>query len=471
MKSMTKTDAQTVKGFRDLMPVQAREKSEIIFKIKNIYEQFGFQPVETPSLEYLEILLNEYGEENTKQIFKLKSPENQDVALRFDLTVPLARLVAQYNDLLAKPFKRYQVANVWRADKPDPGRFREFTQFDVDIVGTTSQLAETEVINAVVEALKNIDVGNFLVKVNSRKVLNAVLTYANIPYNLGKDVFRVLDKLNKIGIENVKLELTEGRYDASGDFIPGLGLGTQNVRKIEDYLLLPKGDRKIVTKELTSLLGEESALDLIKLDELLSALGLTSEIVTYDPTIARGLDYYTGPVFEVVLKDKLQFGSIAGGGRYDGLVKRFTDVEIPAVGFSIGVDRLLSAIEDKLSTDSLVDIVVTVMDREKLQDYLRIANDLRNSGLFRVDLYVGDEKSLRKQLQYADKVGAKLALIIGPDEFQKGTVTIKDLRKGKAESKDIADRERWLKKTREIQEEVPRNELTSIVKRLLGKDG
>ncbi|MGC8596066.1 MAG: histidine--tRNA ligase [Candidatus Kryptoniota bacterium] len=467
---MGKIEAQTVKGFRDLMPAQARRKSEIISKIKAAYEQFGFQPVETPALEYLDILLDEYGEENTRQIFKLKSPENQDVALRFDLTVPLARLVAQYNDL-PRPFKRYQVASVWRADKPDPGRFREFTQFDVDIVGTSSQLAEAEVISAVVNALTSIDIGEFEVKVNSRRVLNAVVNYAGIPDELGKNVFRVLDKLNKIGMENVKLELTRGRYDVSGDFIPGLGLDSGSVAKIEDYLMLPKGDRKIVTKELSSLLGDQSAVELIKLDEFLSVLGLKSEIVSYDPTIARGLDYYTGPVFEVVLKDKAQFGSIAGGGRYDGLVKRFTEVEIPAVGFSIGVDRLLAAIESKLPAESPVDIVVTVMDRNKLSDYLSIANDLRKSGKLIVDLYVGDEKSLRKQLQYADRVGAKIAVIVGPDEFQRGTVTIKDLRKGKSESKDISDREKWLKKTREIQVEIPRSEMTSALITILSSVG
>jgi len=467
---MGKIEAQTVKGFHDLMPVQAKRKSEIISRIKAVYEEFGFQPVETPALEYLEILLDEYGEENTKQIFKLKSPENQDVALRFDLTVPLARLVAQYYDL-PKPFKRYQVASVWRADKPDPGRFREFTQFDVDVVGTSSQLAEAEVISAVVEALRRIDIGDFVVKVNSRRVLNAVINYAGIPYDQGKDVFRVLDKLNKIGLENVKLELSRGRYDVSGDFIPGLGLNSQSISRIEDYLSLPKGERKTVISELASLLGDQSAVELVRLDEFLTVLGMTSEIVSYDPTIARGLDYYTGPVFEVVLKDKTQFGSIAGGGRYDGLVKRFTDVEVPAVGFSIGVDRLLSAIESKLSADSVVDVVVTVMDRDRLPDYLTIANDLRKSGQFKVDLYLGEEKSLRKQLQYADRVGAKIALIAGSDEFQKGTVTIKDLRKGKAESKEISDREGWLKKTREIQVEVPRNRAIPTILTILKTNG
>ncbi len=461
---MERIEPQNVKGFRDLLPRSARKKNEIVSIIKKTYESFGFLPVETPGLEYLEILLAEYGEENTKQIFRFKSPEEQEVALRFDLTVPLARIVAQYNDL-PKPFKRYQVGSVWRADKPDPGRFREFTQFDVDVVGTSSQLAEAEVITAVVKALQKIGVGEFLVNVNSRKVLNAVVQYSGIAPERAKDVFRVLDKLNKIGIQNIELELTKGRYDSSGDFITGLGLTDSNVKKIKDYLALPKGDRKKVLSEITSLLGGESCSDLKSLDEFLDAINLGSDIVAFDPTIARGLDYYTGPVFEVNLKDKPQFGSIAGGGRYDNLVKRFTEADLPAVGFSIGVDRLLAALGDESGSD-FVDIVVTIMEQEKLPEYLKIADEFRNAGL-KTDLYLGTEKGLRKQLQYADKVGAKFAVIIGSNEFEKGTVTIKDLSAGAEASKDAAKREEWLKKSREIQKEIPRDKIVEELRNLI----
>ncbi|MCL4539561.1 MAG: histidine--tRNA ligase, partial [Bacteroidetes bacterium] len=423
-----------------------------------------FLPVETPALEYLEILLGEYGEENTKQIFRMKSPEEQDVALRFDLTVPLARIVAQYSDL-PKPFKRYQFGSVWRADKPDPGRFREFTQFDADVVGTSSQLAETEVISAVVKALREIGVGNFIVNVNSRKVLNAVVKYSGVPADRSKDVFRILDKLNKIGMHNIELELTKGRHDVSGDFIPGLGLSDANVSKIKDYLALPKGDREKVLGEITSLLGEESCSDLKDLDVFLDAVGLDSNIVMYDPTIARGLDYYTGPVFEVNLKDKPQFGSVAGGGRYDNLVKRFTDAELPAVGFSIGVDRLLAAIGESEGDISFADVVVTIMERDKLDEYLKMATELRTAGI-RTDLYLGQEKGLRKQLQYADRVNARIAVIVGSNEFEKGVVTIKDLKAGEMVSKDAAQREEWLKKSREIQREIPRRDLVGELKKL-----
>jgi histidyl-tRNA synthetase len=461
---MEKIEPQTVKGFRDLVPRYAKKKNEIISTIRETYESFGFLPVETPGLEYLDTLIGEYGDENTKQIFRLKSPEDQDIALRFDLTVPLARIVAQYSDL-PKPFKRYQVASVWRADKPDPGRFREFTQFDVDVVGTSTQLAETEVISAVVKALSKISVGEFVVNVNSRKVLNAVVQYSNIPPDKAKEVFRILDKLNKIGMQNVELELTRGRYDVSGDFIPGLGLSDTNVKRIKDYLSLPKGDRKTVLSGLASLLGEESCSDLKVLDSFLDEVKLGSEIVIYDPTIARGLDYYTGPVFEVILKDKPQLGSIAGGGRYDNLVKRFTDMDLPAVGFSIGVDRLLSALENDSDADFL-DVVITIMESDKLSEYLALASELRSAGI-KTDLYLGSERSLRKQLQYADKVGSKFAVIIGSDEFARGTVTIKDLTAGAEASKDVAKREEWLKKSREVQKEVPRRTVAQELKKLL----
>jgi histidyl-tRNA synthetase len=462
---MNKIEPQNVKGFRDLLPRSAFRKNEIISVIRKVYESYGFLPVETPGLEYLEILLGEYGDENTKQIFRFKSPEEQDVALRFDLTVPLARIVAQYNDL-PRPFKRYQVGSVWRSDKPDPGRFREFTQFDVDVVGTSSQLAEAEVIGAVVTALRQLDAGDFVVSVNSRKVLNAVISYSGIPAGKAKDVFRVLDKLNKVGLQNIELELTKGRHDASGDFITGLGLTDSSVQKIKDYLALPKGDRKQVLSEISGLLGADSCDDLKDLDRFLDVLGLESDVVSFDPTIARGLDYYTGPVFEVSLKDRPQFGSVAGGGRYDNLVTRFTDNELPAVGFSIGVDRLLAAMSDKKDSVVFTDVVVTIMDRDRLDEYLKITGELRNAGV-RTDLYLGQEKGLRKQLQYADRVSARFAIIMGSDELQKDVVTLKDLRAGEDVSKDAAGREEWLKKSREIQREIPRKELIPELLKLL----
>ncbi len=464
-------EPQNVKGFRDLLPRDAYRKNEIVSVIRRVYESYGFLPVETPGLEYLEILLGEYGDENTKQIFRFKSPEEQDVALRFDLTVPLARIVAQYADL-PKPFKRYQVGSVWRADKPDPGRFREFTQFDVDVVGTSSQLAEAEVISAVVKSLREIGVGDFTVNVNSRRVLNAAISKAGIAPHNAKKVLRILDKFFKIGHQNVMLELTEGRIDSSGDKIPGLGLKENSATLITSVFVIalssPGTSRKKMLDFLTEHFGEESCSDLINLDELLESLGLGSNVVRFDPTIARGLDYYTGPVFEVNLNNKPLFGSVAGGGRYDNLVSRFTGVQLPAVGFSIGVDRLLAAISSEATNANLVDVVVTIMERNKLDEYLKIAEELRAAGI-RTDLYLGTEKSLRKQLQYADKLNARFAVIVGSNEFQNGMVTIKSLESGSTLASETSDRTQWLKESREKQLEIARRDLVTEMKRLVDK--
>ncbi len=471
---MDRIEPQNVKGFRDLRPREAYRKNEIISTIRRVYESYGFLPLETPGLEYLDILLGEYGEENTKQIFRFKSPEEQQIALRFDLTVPLARVVAQYNDL-PKPFKRYQVGSVWRADKPDPGRFREFTQFDVDVVGASSQLAEAEVISAVVKSLQEIGVWDFTVRVNSRRALDAMMEKAGIPPEKQKDVLRILDKLYKIGIINVQAELTDGRIDASGDHIEGIGLGELKSQLVigyfqitNDKLKFGRTERKKVLEFMTENFGEGSCSDLRDLDTYLNILGLDSETVAFDPTIARGLDYYTGPVFEVNLNEKPQFGSVAGGGRYDSLVRRFTGVDLPAVGFSIGIDRLLTAIGDENDYIDSVDVVVTIMERERLDEYLRMADELRANGV-RVDLYLGDDKSLRKQLQYADKVNARLSLIVGSNEFERGVVTVKRLRSVPTLGRQIADRTEWLKKSREKQLEIPRKDLGTEIKRLLSE--
>jgi histidyl-tRNA synthetase len=310
-------------------------------------------------------------------------------------------------------------------------------------------------------------------------VLNAAIKKANIPQEKAKDVLRVLDKLSKIGRSNVHLELTVGRTDSSGDKIPGLGLNdySANLMAILFEAPIKKSStanviRKDVLGFLQELFGEESCSDLKSLDEFLDAINLGSDLVAFDPTIARGLDYYTGPVFEVNLKDKPQFGSIAGGGRYDNLLKRFTDTDIPAVGFSIGVDRLLAATlapsgGDESGSD-FVDIFVSIMEQDKLPEYLKIADELRGAG-FRTDLYLGTEKSLRKQLQYADKIGAKFAVIVGSNEFAKNTVTIKDLTAGAEASKNAAKREEWLKKTREVQIEIPRGKIVEEISKLLAE--
>ncbi|HEY2737048.1 MAG TPA: HisS family protein, partial [Thermoanaerobaculia bacterium] len=337
------------RGLRDLLPDQMLARQWMIDTIRGVYELYGFVPLGTPAVEYLDVLLgSSAGAEAQQSIFTVSNPEEEKLGLRFDLTVPLARVVAQYRDL-PRPFRRYQVSPVWRADKPGPGRFREFTQFDLDSVGVVSEVADTEIIAGMCDTLSALNVGPYLVRFSSRGILNTLLTFAGIPAERGADVFRVLDKLDKVGLEKVRLELTKGYKDASGDEIKGLGFASAQVDKIERFLDIRADDRREVVAALRDLfVGVEGADREVGLVERISnhlyALGYGPDRASLDLSIARGLAYYTGPVFEAMLLDAPQFGSVFGGGRYDGLVLRFLGEEVPATGASIGVDRLLAAL-------------------------------------------------------------------------------------------------------------------------------
>lgn len=471
-------EPRLLRGFRDYLPAQMNARLKIIATIRRVYELYGFQPLDTPAQEYRVTLMG-YGDENAKQIFQFENPEEEDVALRFDLTVPLARVVAQYPDLVM-PFRRYQVAPVWRADKPDPGRFREFIQFDLDSVGTSSVAADTEILCAMYDTLRALGIERFRVKFSDRKVLNSLLDFAGIPHSASHGVFRVLDKLDKIGLDGVTAELTKGRIDASGDKIPGLGLGTSQVDRIKEFLALPKGSRREV---LTSLAGLFKSVDSAKeaIDELtlicdsLDSLKIPDHHVQLDLSIARGLDYYTGPVFEAGLDDAPEFGSVFGGGRYDGLVERFLGRKIPAVGASIGVDRLFAAMQ-KLGlielSPSTAQVIVTVMEPTKLMEYQTITRELRQAGI-NTEMYLGEEQGLGKQLQYANRQQIPFAVIVGSDEFAKGEATIKNLKLGgqlqdKKKTAQGKEREEWLKLSRTVQVTVPRAQVVDQVRSMLG---
>jgi histidyl-tRNA synthetase len=470
-------EPRLLRGFRDYLPAQMNARLKIISTIRTVFERYGFLPLETPAQEYKVTLLG-YGEENTKQIFSFKNPEEEEVALRFDLTVPLARVVAQYPDLVL-PFRRYQVAPVWRADKPDPGRFREFIQFDLDSVGTSSTVADTEIICAMYDVLKALGIEHFKVRFSDRKVLDSLLDFAGIPHKMSHKVFRVLDKLEKIGLDGITQELTEGRVDASGDKIPGLGLGRDQVDRIKQFLAIPQGNRRVVLKSLADLFSSVSSVkeaveELGFICDSLDALSIHEENVSLDLSIARGLDYYTGPVFEASLTDAPEFGSVFGGGRYDGLVERFLGRKIPAVGASIGVDRLLAAMQ-KLGlveeVASTAQVIVTVMEQSKLSEYQVLTRELRQSGI-NTEMYLGEEKTLGKQLQYANRQQIPIAIIIGSDEFAKGEVTIKNLKLGaqlqdKKKSADGKEREEWLKLSRSVQVAVRREDCIEQVRKML----
>ncbi len=462
-------EPRLLRGFRDYLPGQMNARIKMIDTIRRVYESYGFLPLDTPALEYHATLMG-YGEDNAKQIFEFENPEEEHVALRFDLTAPLARVVAQYPDL-PLPFRRYQVGPVWRADKPDAGRFREFTQFDLDSVGTSSSAADTEILCGMYDTLRALGISAFRVRFSDRNVLNSLLDFAGIPHASSHAVFRVLDKLEKIGLEGITAELSTGRVDASGDTIRGLGLAVSQIDRIKQFLAVPRGTRAEVLSSLTRLFkevpsaaGALQGLGAICLS--LDALGIPDEFVALDQSIARGLDYYTGPVFEAMLTDAPEFGSVFGGGRYDGLVARFLGRNIPAVGAAIGVDRLLAAMV-KLglagTNPSTAQVLVTVMEPGKIVEYEKLTRELRQAGIS-TEMYLGEERGLAKQLAYANRQQIPLAILVGSDEFQKGEVTIKNLRLGAQLPDKKTQREEWLKLSRTVQFAVPRSECVSHVR-------
>ncbi|MCK4236575.1 MAG: histidine--tRNA ligase, partial [Candidatus Krumholzibacteria bacterium] len=439
-----------LKGFRDFLPEETIARERIISLVKDVYESYGFAPLTTPALEYKEILLG-YGEEASKQIYLFNEPDGSEVGLRFDLTVPLSRVIAQYKNI-PRPFKRYQIQPVWRYDKPDPGRFREFIQFDIDTVGTDSMAADAEIISAMHYCLVKLGL-NFKIRFNNRKVLNSLICFSGIDSGKSNEVLRVVDKLEKQGLENVKLELGSGRTDSSGDEIRGLGLDGSQISKIEDFLLLTRQSRAGTVETLRKLFkgveGVGEGIDeLEEINGYLDAMEISDDGVFIDLSIARGLDYYTGPVFEAILTDKkvAGFGSVMGGGRYDRLIEHFAGESVPATGASIGVDRLFSSMQ-KLGMiegrPSTADVLVTVMDKDRIFEYQRIAHSLRTAGV-KTELYMGKAKSIGKQLKYADRTGVPVAVIAGPDEFSKGEVSIKDLRVIRTKKVDIEDRKEYV---------------------------
>ena len=471
---MPNVEPRLSRGLRDLLPDQMLARQQMIDTIRGVYELYGFVPLNTPAIEFLDVLSGSAGQEAQQSIFRVSNPENEALGLRFDLTVPLARVIAQYREL-PRPFRRYQVSPVWRADKPDKGRFREFTQFDLDSVGTESEIADTEIIAGMCDTLAALKVGPHLVRFSSRSILNLLLKFAGIDEQQSVDVFRVLDKLDKVGIEKVRLELMQGYKDESGDTIRGLGLSKEQVTRIERFLNVKADSRRDVVAQVRDLFSSvEGSKDLIDVVERISnhlyALGYDDDRVSLDLSIARGLAYYTGPVFEAILLDAPQFGSVFGGGRYDNLVMRFLGEAIPAVGASIGVDRLLAALTHlgKIGQQrSTARVLVTNMDPALAEDYLAMTWELRRAGI-PTEFYIGTAKGPGKQLKYADQYEIPIALLYGSNEKTQGIVTVKDMTVGREKAKAVGDRKEWLA-ARQGQIAVPRNELVPAIRNLLAE--
>jgi len=460
----------------------------MIDTIRRVYERYGFAPLETPAFEYVDAL-GKYlpdGDIPAGGIFAFRDEDSSWVALRYDLTAPLSRIFSEHRNDLPIPFRRYQVGLVWRNERPGPGRFREFYQFDIDTVGSASMAADAEVCCVLADALEALQIsrGDYVIRVNDRKALNGVVEVAGLPTDeqTSLTVLRAIDKLDRLGLEGVRQLLGKGRTDESGDFTEGAHLTEGQAQRIIDLLSVKEDSRAKVCDRFEeivsgSAVGQEGVAELREIDRFLTAAGYAEDRVVFDQTVVRGLAYYTGPVFEAALTfevadeagEKRQFGSVAGGGRYDYLVERFIGEKVPATGASIGVDRLLSALEalGKVDTqDSSAPVVVTVMDKDRALDYQKLTFELRGAGIA-AEMYLGDG-NFRDQLRYADARGAVVAVIAGSREFESTQVSLKDLRLGRELSKQFTERQAWLKE-QPAQVTVPLENIVPEVRAILAR--
>ena len=489
-KKQPRPKAETPKGFRDYFGADVTERKQMLDRIAEIYHRHGFDPLETSAVETVEALgkfLPDVDRPNAG-VFAWQEADvpgggaGDWLALRYDLTAPLARVAAQFRNDLPSPYRRYAMGPVWRNEKPGPGRFRQFYQCDADTVGSASVAADAEICAMLAAALEHAGIvrGDYLIRINNRKVLNGILESMGV--DQGKpadDVLRTIDKFDKVGEEGVRQLLTSGRKDDSGAFIEGVGLSPEQAGPVIAFLTSKGANNAETLGNLraavgASAVGAEGVEELAQIADMLAAMGVAEDRAIIDPSIVRGLGYYTGPVFEAELTfeildekgRKRQFGSVAGGGRYDGLVERFTGQKVPATGVSIGVDRLLAALRAKglMGGTEPGPVVVTVMDRDRMADYQAMAAELRAAGI-RAEVYLGNPKNFGNQLKYADKRASPIAIIQGADEAARGVVQVKDLILG-ARIAMAASHDEW--KSQPAQTEVARAGLVAEVRRILG---
>jgi histidyl-tRNA synthetase len=509
-KKPQKLRARLPRGFVDRSAADIRAVDEMTGKIREVYERYGFDPVETPLFEYTDALgkfLPDADRPN-EGVFSLQDDDEQWMSARYDLTAPLARHVAENFNDIQLPYRTYRAGYVFRNEKPGPGRFRQFMQFDADTVGAAGVQADAEMCMMMADTMEALGIkrGDYVIRVNNRKVLDGVLEAIGLggEENAGRRVIvlRSLDKLDKFDWVDVAKLLGEGRKDESGDFTKGAGLQTDQISKIhnfietakklnsgrdfredraplrkDDYLLTQTLDElRIIVEGSTA--GREGLAELELIHALVSSAGYYSDRIKIDPSVIRGLEYYTGPVFEAELQfavtnekgEKVVFGSVGGGGRYDGLVSRFMGQPVPATGFSIGVSRLMTALKNlgKLGMEEVIaPVVVCVMDRdtESLGKYQQFTQQLRHAGI-RAEMYQGNKKNFGDQLKYADRRGSPLAIIQGGDERSQGVVQIKDLIEGKRLSGEIEDNVAW-REARVAQVSVPEADLVATVREML----
>ena len=525
-KKTPRPKAETPKGFRDYFGADVTERKAMLDAIAGVYHRYGFDPLESSAVETVEALgkfLPDVDRPN-EGVFAWQEDDGSDkpgdwLALRYDLTAPLARVYAQHRNDLPTPYRRYAMGPVWRNEKPGPGRFRQFYQCDADTVGTASVAADAEICMMLADALEAVGIerGDYVIRVNNRKVLNGILEVLGIEESdevrRGR-VTRTLDKLDKWGPVEIRKLLGEGRLDESGDFTEGAKLSESQIDHLMRFIepnfgasvsleagaygisggdlgisvpesaqqpvLDEKGVDVRVLRQLEELVkgsyvGQEGVDELYEIAELCLTQGYGPDRIVIDPSVVRGLGYYTGPVFEAELTFEItdekgnprQFGSVAGGGRYDDLVKRFTGQAVPATGISIGVDRLLAALRMKgrAGTESVGPVVVTVMDRDRMADYQAMAAELRAAGI-RAEVYLGNPKNFGNQLKYADKRQSPVAIIEGEEEKARGVVQIKDLVLG-AKIAETATLEEW--KDQPAQFECARADMVAKVREILAR--
>lgn len=409
---------QVLSGFRDYMPDQMILRQRIIGTFRAIFEKHGFEPLDTPALEHIEVLLGKAGE-NEKLMYRFRDHGDRDVGLRYDLTVPLARVVAQHQNELVLPFKRYHIAPVWRAERPQRGRFREFWQCDADIVGSSSMIADAEAVSIAAEALTAVGLPNFVIQISHRRLLEGIAVVSGVPGELAGSVYRAVDKLSKIGPGGVLNELVESGIDEAAG------------RQVLDAVTQQGTPDELIERLQPRLAGFPPGLEAIEeLDQLfalLPGLGVHKNAYKLDLSLARGLDYYTGPVYEATVTEP-NVGSVAGAGRYDGLIGNFLGRDIPATGMSLGLERIIEVVRefDLMPTPPTVAQVIVPVFADTLVDSAALASELRSAGV-RVDFSLLQDKSLGEQLKYAGRRGIPFAAIAGGDEIGRGVVAIKDL--------------------------------------------
>ncbi|HEU5273980.1 MAG TPA: histidine--tRNA ligase [Xanthobacteraceae bacterium] len=483
-----KLKARLPRGLADIGPAEIAATRRMIETIRGVFERYGFEPVETPAIEYTDALGKFLPDQDrpNEGVFSFQDDDEQWLSLRYDLTAPLARYVAENFDSLAKPYRSYRVGWVFRNEKPGPGRFRQFMQFDADTIGSASPAADAEMCMMAADAMEALDIprGSYVVKVNNRKVLDGVLEGINLggDANAGRrlTVMRAIDKLDRLGQDGVRLLLGPGRKDESGDFTKGAGLQPDAIERVLASIAPQSGSNEQIVAQLRSAGGPGSSQGLSELSAIASLLSASGydDRVRIDPSVVRGLEYYTGPVFEVDLtfeiKDEhgrpVRFGSVGGGGRYDGLVSRFRGEPVPSTGFSIGVSRLMAALVHLKKIDTTPapgPVVVTVFDQDRVADYQRMVARLRAAGI-RAELYLGSGK-FGPQMKYADKRNAPCVVIQGSDEKQRGEVQIKDLILGAELAKLEKGRDEHLKKQAEAQFAVAEDRLVEAVRKVLAR--